>query len=245
MNRNQYRASSNVVVAGSTSQAGRAVVEELSAAGYGVAAVDLDESRVQDLARAHERVAGYACDLSNASAVDDLARRIRTEIGPVDGLIHLVGGWRGGEGLTGQTDSDWDFLHRGILTTLRNTSRTFYTDLEESPSGRLAIVSATAAANPTANGAAYSAIKSAAETWTLAIADGFRRNQAGNAESSGQQRSAAVVLVVKALLDDQMRSANPQRAFPGYTHVKDLAAKTAELFTLPADELNGKRIPLS
>lgn len=226
-----------VVVAGSTSAAGVAVVRTLAQAGARVAAVDILEDRVQDLAGAYDNVTGYVCNLADLHAVEDLANSVRNDFGPVDGLIHLVGGWRGGAGIKGQTDEDWDFLHTSVLTTLRNTSRAFYDDLATSPVGRLAIVSAQSASAPTADGAAYAAVKSAAEAWTLAMADGFRHLSA--------QHSAALVFVVKALVDDRMRAAQPERKFPGFTDVSVLAEAAERIFNLEAGEINGQRLSLT
>ncbi|MFP3461058.1 SDR family NAD(P)-dependent oxidoreductase [Arthrobacter globiformis] len=233
-----------VVVAGSTSAAGVAVVRTLSQAGAQVAAVDILEDRVQELSGTYENVTGYVCNLSEPQAVEDLAESVRQDLGPVDGLVHLVGGWRGGQGIKGQADDDWDFLHTSVLTTLRNTSRAFYDDLAASPAGRLAIVSAESASSPTADGAAYAAIKSAAEAWTLAVADGFRQLQVGN-ESLSAQHSAALVLVVKALVDDRMRAAQPERKFPGFTDVSVLADAVERIFHLEAEQINGQRLPLT
>ncbi|MFE4196458.1 SDR family oxidoreductase [Paenarthrobacter sp. NPDC056912] len=231
----------NVVVAGSTSAAGQAVVGSLVALGARVAAVDLDAARLETLARSHDGVVPFTCNLADKASVQDLAESVRAEFGRVDGLIHLVGGWRGGEGIEGQNDDDWDILHTSIMTTLRNTSRAFYSDLETSPRGRLAIVSATAAAKPTASGASYAAIKAAAEAWVLGVAEGFQAAQSGHKTEPKEQTSAAVVFVVKALLDDAMRAAAPQRKFPGYTHVNELGDHVSALFAAPASHLNGAR----
>jgi hypothetical protein len=181
--------------------------------------------------------------------------------GRVDGVIHLVGGWRGAKGITDQSDDDWDFLERNAVTTLRNVTRVFFDDLAASEAGRFAMVSSTAVSAPTAAGASYAAAKAAAEAWTLAVADGFRRaHAAGNAtgtpgQDSSQQdnagqdsaalRSAAVIFVVKALVDAQMRAKAPDRKFPGFTDVADLAAAAAGLFNAPAGDLNGQRLLLS
>jgi NAD(P)-dependent dehydrogenase (short-subunit alcohol dehydrogenase family) len=205
--------------------------------------VDILQDRVQELSDAFDDVTGYVCNLADLQAVEDLATSIRNDLGPVDGLIHLVGGWRGGTGITGQTDEDWDFLHTSVLTTLRNTSRAFYDDLAASPAGRLAIVSAQSASSPTADGAAYAAVKSAAEAWTLAVADGFRQLQGGNESSA--QHSAALVFVVKALVDDRMRAAQPERKFPGFTDVSVLADAVGRIFDLEAEQINGQRVPLT
>lgn len=231
-----------LVVAGSTSAAGVAVVHALSQAGARVAAVDILEDRVQELSGAYANVTGYVCNLADLQAVEDLATSVRNDLGPVDGLIHLVGGWRGGAGISGQADEDWDFLHTSVLTTLRNTSRAFYDDLAASPVGRLAIVSAQSASSPTADGAAYAAVKSAAEAWTLAVADGFRQLQGGK-ESS--QRSAALIFVVKALVDDRMRAAQPERKYPGFTDVSVLADAVQQIFDMEAEKINGQRLPLT
>jgi hypothetical protein len=117
----------------------------------------------------------------------------------------------------------------------------FYGDLAASPNGRFAMVSSTAVTAPSAALASYVAAKAAAEAWTMAVADGFRLEAAETVE----QHSAAVVLVVKALVDDAMRSRHPERTFPGYTDVEDLAAAVVGLFQKPAAELNGQRILLT
>jgi NAD(P)-dependent dehydrogenase (short-subunit alcohol dehydrogenase family) len=206
--------------------------------------VDILEDRVQELSGMYDNVTGYVCNLADLQAVEDLAKSVRQDFGPVDGLIHLVGGWRGGQGIKGQADDDWDFLHTSVLTTLRNTSRAFYDDLAASRAGRLAIVSAQSASSPTADGAAYAAVKSAAEAWTLAVADGFRQLQGGN-ESLSAQHSAALVFVVKALVDDRMRAAQPERKFPGFTDVSVLADAVERIFHLEAEQINGQRLPLT
>lgn len=233
-----------IVVAGSTSASGTAVVRVLTEAGALVVAVGITAHRVRELAATHDSVTGYVCDLADRESVDELAGSVRAEVGPVDGLIHLVGGWRGGGGIHGQTDEDWNFLHTSVLTTLRNTSRAFFDDLAASPVGRLVIVSAESAASPAVDGAAYAAVKSAAEAWTLAVADGFHRLQAGHQVTTVEQHSAALVFVVKALVDDRMRAAHPERKFPGYTDVALLADAVRDVFAREARVINGRRLPL-
>ena len=60
-----------------------------------------------------------------------------------------------------------------------------------------------------------------------------------------EQHSAAVIFVVKGLVDAGMRAKSPGRSFPGFTDVTDLAAAAVGLFTAPAAELNGQRLLLS
>ncbi|WP_199182281.1 SDR family NAD(P)-dependent oxidoreductase [Cryobacterium sp. M91] len=175
-----------VLIAGATSTAGLAVASSLADAGARVVAVGSNLARLQSVLAVAPEAALYECDLTDFAAVTALAGAI----GPIDGLIHLVGGWRGGGGLAGQTDEDWEFLHSHVVTTLRNTTRAFNADLLAASAGRLAIVSSVSVDRPTAGGANYAAAKSAAETWVRAVGQGFAK--AGDT-------AAAAIFVVRSL----------------------------------------------
>ncbi|MFJ3956571.1 SDR family NAD(P)-dependent oxidoreductase [Arthrobacter sp. NPDC090010] len=230
-----------VVVAGGSSPSGVAAATAFSQAGHRVYTIGSTPERIEAAAAASSEKSGRAvtplvCDLTDHDAVERLAERIGTESGGVDALLHLVGGWRGGTSLLDQSDADWDFLHRHVVQTLRNTSRAFLPALLASEHGRFVMVGSTVAEKPTAKGANYAAAKAAAEAWTQAIADAFR-----TAESP---RAAAVVLAVKSLVDDAQRAASPERKFPGYTDVTQLAEAALGLFAQDASEINGTRLIL-
>ncbi len=255
----------NVLVTGGSGPSGVATARALRDAGHRVFTVGSDAGRIEAAAaEAGGGVTALVCDLANLADVKALRESVAGMAGNVDGVIHLVGGWRGAKGITDQSDDDWDFLERNAVTTLRNVTRVFFDDLAASDIGRFAMVSSTAVSAPTAGGASYAAAKAAAEAWTLAVADGFRRAHAANAGAAGQGsaeqdsalhekplhekpelRSAAAIFVVKALVDAGMRAKSPERSFPGFTDVADLAAAAAGLFSTPAGELNGQRLLLS
>lgn len=228
-----------VLVAGATSQAGIAAAEALTSAGAHVTGVGSDAGRLRKALGHLSDVDLRTCDLADFPAVQALAKDLRSSGTAPDGLFHLVGGWRGGSGIAGQSDEDYSFLHRSVFTTLRNTSRAFIDDLAASPRGRLAIVSATAVDAPTAGSASYASVKAAAETWIRSVAQEFAH------PDGSEPRAAATVLVVKALLDDEMRAEHPERRFPGYTHVRDLAAAMTGLFAREAGSVNGQRLLLN
>ncbi|TDD04836.1 SDR family NAD(P)-dependent oxidoreductase [Nonomuraea deserti] len=173
-------------------------------------------------------------DLLDRAAVHDLAGRIDREHGRVDGVVHLVGGWRGGGSFADTDLGDWEVLHDLLIRTLQHVSLAFEPLLRRSDNGRFVIVSAKAAQHPEAGGAAYAAAKAAAEAWTLSLADALRGTS-----------SAATVLVVKALVNDAMRAAKPDAAFAGFTDVNDLAAAVGNLYDRPAAEINGTRWDLT
>ena len=236
----------NVLVAGGSGPSGIATARALRDAGHRVFTVGSDAARIEAAAAdAGGGVTPLVCDLASLADVRALRETVTGMAGNVDGVIHLVGGWRGAKGITDQSDDDWDFLERNAVTTLRNVTRVFFDDLTASDTGRFAMVSSTAVSAPTAGGASYAAAKAAAEAWTLAVADGFHRGQSGHKQEPVEQRSAAAIFVVKALVDPAMRAKAPERTFPGFTDVADLAAAAVGLFSTPAGELNGQRLLLS
>jgi NAD(P)-dependent dehydrogenase (short-subunit alcohol dehydrogenase family) len=202
-----------IVVTGSTGGLGRAVCAALSGSGLTVVAVGSDAGHLDSVPAA----AHYVCDLTNADAAMDLGSRVRAEVGPVDGLVHLVGGWR-----AGHDAADWDWLEPRLLTTLRLTTLAFHDDLAASPAGRLVTIGSTSTAKPTWGGANYSTLKTAADAWITAVASGWRK--AGTA--------AAVTLVVTSLGD-------------GGTQLETVASRVATLWSEEASVLNGSRVDLT
>ena len=190
-----------VVVSGATSASGLAATRELVAAGARVIAVGRSPEKLEELTSSLGAGPGVAdvdpagsvrtevCDLTDEADVAALAERIHAADGAVDGVLHLVGGWRGGGGLAGQTEDDYRFLERS-LTALRHVSRAFDADLRRSSSARTAIVSSTAVERPLAGGANYAAVKAASEAWARAVAQGFAKA----AKDSGRPLAAASVI---------------------------------------------------
>jgi len=156
-------------------------------------------------------------------------------------VVHLVGGYRGGTVFADNTAEDWALLHDLLIRTVQNVTLAFHDSLLASLQGRFTLVSATAVTSPSAGAAGYAAAKSAAETWTMALADSFRRQQSGRTDDPVPQTAAATVLVVKALVHDAMRAAKPDATFEGYTDVRDLADAIAALWDADAADVNGLR----
>ena len=235
-----------VLVTGGSGPSGIAAARALMEAGFAVFTVGSDKTRIEEAAKAAGGATPLVCDLADLAAVRELQQELARTAGKIVGVIHLVGGWRGAQGITSQTDEDWDFLERSAVTTLRNVTRVIYDDLAASPCGRFAMVSSTAVGSPAAGVASYVAAKAAAEAWTMAVAEGFRQDsQVHQDPVNGTQHSAAVVFVVKALVDAGMRRSEPERKFSGYTDVEQLAAAAVGLFSQPAAELNGQRLLLA
>ena len=192
-----------MLIAGATSASGLAATRALSAAGARVVATGRSPEGLAPLQSLGAHV--HAVDLADERGAAELVREVHERGWSVDGLLHLVGGWRGGGGLAGQTDEDYRALEASF-SALRHLSRALDDDLRASSAGRLAIVSSTAVSRPLAGGANYAAVKAASEAWTRAVAQGFAK---AAREAGAPLRTAAVVFRVKGLagLEDRLADA--------------------------------------
>lgn len=235
-----------VAVAGAGGPAGRAVLVRLAEAGAVVVASDADPARLAeavDAARyAHggATVTGDTVDLLDLAATKAWAERTEKDFGRLDGVVHLVGGWRGSASFTETDLADWDFLEKLLIRTVQHTSLAFHDGLLRSDRGRYVLVSQSGAHKPIATNAAYNAGKAAAEAWTLALADSFRK-----AGGDDGPNAAAAILVIKALVHDAMRAERPTAKFAGFTDVKELAEAIAGVWERPAIDVNGQRLWLT
>jgi NAD(P)-dependent dehydrogenase (short-subunit alcohol dehydrogenase family) len=225
-------------IAGIGGGLGPVVAERLAAAGATVAATDRDQARIDEigvgLELAPERWDGRAVDLLDEEAARGWCTALLERFGRVDGLLHLVGGWRGGKPLHEAPLADWDLLHELLIRTVQHTTRAFHDALLAVEHGRFVLVSAKQAQAPSNSNAAYAAAKAAAEAWTLALADGF----AGTA-------ATANIVVVEAILTQRMREEDPDGDFSSFTPTGHIADAIAFLCSDAAQEMNGQRLPLT
>ena len=191
-----------VLIAGATSASGLAAARALAAAGARVVAAGRSAEKLAPLAELGART--EAVDLADEAAVFALADRLRADGVRVHGVLHLVGGWRGGGGLAGQTEADYRVLENSF-TALRHVTRAFDAELREAETGRLAMISSTAVARPLAGGANYAAVKAASEAWMRAVAQGYAKDAR---DRGARPRAAAIVFRVKTLAGLEERVAD-------------------------------------
>jgi NAD(P)-dependent dehydrogenase (short-subunit alcohol dehydrogenase family) len=227
-----------IAIAGVGGGLGPLVAAELASAGATVAGTDRSQETLDSLASElgipAERWDGRAVDMLDEDAVGEWCAALVERFGRVDGLIHLVGGWRGGQPLHEAPLADWDLLHDLLIRTVQHTTRAFHDQLAASDHGRFVLVSAKQAQAPTNANAAYAAAKAAAEAWTLAFADGF--------EPGG---ATANIVVVDAILTPRMREENPGKEFPTFTPAEQLAEAIAFVCSDAAATMNGQRLRLT
>jgi NAD(P)-dependent dehydrogenase (short-subunit alcohol dehydrogenase family) len=224
-----------IAVAGGAGNLGPTVVQRLADAGSLPCVCGRDRESLDVLAADIDgAIETDVVDLLDPAAprtwADDLAAR---HDGRVDGLVHLVGGWRGGQPIEEAPLEDWDALSALLVRTVQHATQAFASHLLQSGHGRFVLVSAGQAQAPTHPNAAYAAAKAASEAWTLALADRFKGNGA-----------TANLVVVGAIVTPAMRAESPDKDFSTFTPAEEIAEAIAYLCSDASASMNGQRLTL-
>lgn len=226
-----------IAIAGASGGLGPSVAKRLAAGGATIAGVDRSQEHL-DALRAEldlpdDRFDAQVIDLLDEQAARQWAVDLRERFGGVDALLHLVGGWRGGQPLAETPLSDYEWLHDLLVRTVQHTTRAFHDALSASDHGRFVLVSSSQAQSPEGTNASYAAAKAAAESWTLALADSFKDTAA-----------TANIIVVNAILTPRMREESPDKSFRSFTSAEQIAEAIAFVCSDAAAKMNGKRLSL-
>jgi NAD(P)-dependent dehydrogenase (short-subunit alcohol dehydrogenase family) len=225
-----------VAIAGAAGNLGPTVAQAFARSGARLSLADTNRSRLEATAAglADLPVAPHLAvvDLLNAAQTQEWAKDIEQRFGRVDAVIHLVGGYRGGQSIAQFPAEDWALLKGLLVETAWNVMRAFVEPLK-AHRGRFILVSSPQAQRPAYANAAYGACKAAAEALTLALADEFKGSGA-----------TANIIVVNSILTPQMRAEQPTADYTQFTAAEDIAAAMLYLCSDAAASMNGQRLML-
>jgi NAD(P)-dependent dehydrogenase (short-subunit alcohol dehydrogenase family) len=225
-----------VAIAGAAGGLGPEVARVLAERGDTLSLGERDEARlasvVDDLGLRPDRLLAQPVDLLDIESARAWADATSERFGGVDALVHLVGGWRGGEPIASAPIDDDAFLHDVLVRTVQLATRAFLPALLAS-GGRFVIVSAAQAERPSSTNAAYGSAKAAAEAWTLALADEL-----------GERGGTANIVRVNAIVTPQMRIDSPDKEFKTFTDADEIAQAIAFLLSDAGRKMNGQRLSL-
>ena len=222
-----------IAVAGAAGNLGPTVVERLVDTGSRVCACGRDRESLDALSADVGDIDTDVVDLLDPTATRAWAENLVSRHENVDGLVHLVGGWRGGAPIEDAPLEDWAFLSELLVRTVQNATQAFAPSLMASGRGRFVLVSSGQAQAPTHTNAVYAAAKAASEAWTLALAHRFRGTGA-----------TANVVVVGAIVTPAMRAESPEQDFSTFTPASEIAEAIAYLCSDAASSMNGQRLTL-
>ena len=223
-----------IAIAGAGGNLGPTVVQRLAPTGAHLALAGRHRAALDELAAENDVEADTAeVDLLDPASAAAWASGVAERLGRIDALVHLVGGWRGGQPIEEAPLEDWHALNDLLVRTTQHATQAFARHLMESGRGRFAIVSSGQGQAPTSKNAVYAAAKAAQEAWTLALADRFRGTGA-----------TANIVVVGSILTPEMRQESPDKDFSTFTPAEEIAEAIVFLCSDAAASMNGQRLTL-
>ena len=157
------------LVTGAASGLGRLAALRLAAAGWSVAAVDIDKQNLDGTARRAPSIHGYPCDVTDPAAVGDVVAAATAELGPIELVMHAAGLCRIGRAL----DQPLDELRRVVEVNYLGTvhvARAVVPPMIEHGRGTLVVFGSLAGWLPSPRLAAYSASKFAVTAFCEVLA---------------------------------------------------------------------------
>jgi NAD(P)-dependent dehydrogenase (short-subunit alcohol dehydrogenase family) len=226
-----------VAVPGATGAAGRAAVAAFAAEGCKLGLIGTDMAKLAtlaaDLGLAHGRWHGAAGDVTQADDVRRVVGEITNGLGPVDVMVHVVGGWLGGTPAVELDPADVaTSFDQHVFSTLHMVQSTV-PGMVERGWGRIFAISQPLASEPGPRGGGYLMAKAAQEVMLRSLA----RDLAGSGVTAN-------LLIVKTIDKDHERDTAPTTKNAQWTTPEEIAAAMVVLCGDAAATINGARIPL-
>jgi 2-hydroxycyclohexanecarboxyl-CoA dehydrogenase len=225
------------LITGATGPLGRAAASRFAAEGARLGLAGRDRGRLvalaSDLHIPDDRWVAAVGDLRDEATAKAAVEAVATSLGPIDVLLHLVGGWTGGTALT-DLDPEVldDMLGRHVWSTF-HVARAVVPGMVERGWGRIIAVTSSTVGTPGPRIAPYAAAKTAQEAMLRVLA----REVAG-------QGVTVNLLSVKAIDAEHERDAAPSPKNAGWTTPEEMVETIRFLCSSAGDVINGALIPL-
>jgi NAD(P)-dependent dehydrogenase (short-subunit alcohol dehydrogenase family) len=162
-----------VVITGAAGNLGRAVAQTFAAEGAHLALLDLNEAGIASTIEACEGQASakaYATNLIEPAVIDATLGQVLADLGRIDVLANIAGGFTMGPLIQDTDDRDWDFMMNLNARSVFNTCRRVIPAMLQHGGGRIINVSARAIEHGKGRMGPYCASKAAVKTLTESLA---------------------------------------------------------------------------
>ena len=214
-----------VLVTGAAGALGQAVVDTFAQAGATVAQLD-----VVPLDNTHYSA---ICDLTDAEACTAAVSSVVTQLGRVDVLANIAGGFTMGERVHETSAETWDFMFNLNALSVLNMARAVVPTLLAQGGGKLVNVGARAGLHGAGLMGAYSASKSVVIRLTESLADELK------------EQGINVNCVLPSIIDTERNRADmPDADFSRWVAPSALARVVLFLASSAADPIHGAALPV-
>src|SRR5512143_2952102 len=220
-----YSEPMNVLITGANGGLGTAVCQEVVAAG----------AKVIGVARAWKQSAPFTTISADVTTADGCESTVKQalEHGPLDALVHLVGGFAGGSPVAETSDQTWDSVMNINLRAAFCCMRAALKSMQAAGRGRIVAVGTRMAVEPSPNFAAYAVSKAA----LVALVK--------NVAAEGKAFGVTANIVLPSTIDTPAnRAAMPKADFSRWVAPESIAKLIAFLVSDAAADTSGAVIPI-
>lgn len=179
----------------------------------------------------HPNFEAMTVDFSRADQVRQAIKKIIASHGRLDILVHVLGGFAGGQPISQTTDATWEQMRDQNLTSAFYVLRETIPHLRNSRTGRIVVIGSLTAREPQANLGAYVTFKSALATLVQTVA----------LENADAGLTANIIL--PATMDTPAnRKSMPDADFSKWVQTKDVADLVLYLADERAAHITGAAI---
>ena len=224
------------IITGASGALGRATVQEFLNEGARVAACDVTDLPVDAMglsAEARRRCLPMHHDVTTEKGCAELAAHALRDLGRIDILVNIVGGWKGGTPLHQVSVEEWDAMFTLNLKSAFLCTRAVLPSMLAQRAGRIISISSRTAVVPVGMQAAYNAAKAGVIALTQTLSE--------EVKDSG----ITVNCVLPSILDTAAnRTAFPKADYDRWVKPSDLARVLAFLASDGSIAITGAAIPV-
>ncbi len=225
-----------VLITGAAGNLGQAVTRAFAASGAVLALTDGDEARLHavttELALPAGRCRAYAADLIKHPAALALGQRASAELGRIDVLVNIAGGFRMGP-VHETPEATWDLLLDLNARTVFNMAHAVVPGMIRRGGGRIINIASRGALGGAAGIGVYAAAKAAVLRLSESMAAELREHRIN------------VNCVLPSMIDTpQNRQAMPTADFSAWVKADSLAEVILFLASPGARDISGAAIPV-
>lgn len=219
-----------VLITGANGALGTAVTRTFLAAGASVAG---SSKTIQDSDFSNPRFVAIPADLTVAGSARQLVDAAISRFKKIDALVHVMGGFAGGQPIPETSDDTWDLMMNVNLWAAFDVLRAVIPQMRKAGRGRIVAISSRQAVEPAANLSAYNTSKAALVALIRTAA--LENNDAG--------------ITANTILPGTMNTQGNREANPGadpskWVATERIARLAAFLVSDAAAEITGAAIPV-
>lgn len=218
-----------ILLTGASGGLGPAVTDVFLSAGATVVAVARSLDSTEDKPRCIE----VSADLTSTEGVEKAVAAVLEPTGKIDALVHVMGGFAGGEPVHETSDATWDRMMNINLRAAFLVTRAVLRPMLDAGYGRIVAIGSRAGVEPAKGLAAYGASKAGLHALVQTIA------------LEGEGKGVTANVVMPSTIDTPAnRKAMPKADFSKWVTPESIADQILRLCSREAGDVSGTLIPM-